>query len=1026
MSARGQGNEKNYEEQWKKVEGYVKEGLPRSALGEVQKIYELAVKDRQPAQRVKALLYISGLQRDTREDDFPLSVGELEREIAGAEDPEKSLLYSILAEKYLRYFQRQRWKIYNRTATGGGSGNDPDTWSVSDFHEKISHLYLHSLRSRALLQQTELGRFEPVLIPGNTRALRPTLYDFLVHRALEYFMSEESQLSRPAYQFRIDQAEAFSGAPAFSSWRIAARDTLSLKYTALTLFRELLAFHQADARPDALIDADLQRLQFVYEHSVHPAKDSLYTAALKRLTARYGSHPAAAQAWYLLASWHHVKAGTYQPHGDTTFRFDAAKALEICRKVVRDNPDTEGGRNAFNLIGRITAKSLTGDIERVNLPEVPFRMSVDFRNVDRLHLSVIRLDSGSEEQPGNLYDSRVRTRLLKQAPVRFWEQALPDPHDYQHHRAEIRVEGLPVGDYVLVASSHADPEDSSAAIMMSVFHVSAISFVNNGRDYFVLHRDTGLPLAGAVVQVWHNVYDNLRSATVKEKGARYVADANGMFRLKQETQRAGNRNFMLEIVHRKDRLFMNEQLYDYIEARPAKNERRRVFFFTDRGIYRPGQTLYFKGIVLKEGARQAQVLTAQKVTVVLRNANFEEVDSLRLTTGSFGSVSGEFRLPASGLTGNFSLYVKESDGEAYFRVEEYKRPTFFVEYDSLRSSYALNDRVEVSGRAEAYAGNRMAGAKVVYRVVREPRFPYPWVFARWWQPRSGPVEIAHGEVTTDETGRFTIGFEALPDLSVKKELEPVFDYRIYTDATDESGETRSAQKVVSIGYKALILDVTLPGRAGVNAPGTLKVRTGNLAGLPLSAPVKVRISRLKPGDRLIRDRYWPRPDVFVMSGADYLRDFPHDEYDNERAPETFPVDAVVLEASRHTGKDGGGEVDLKELPGPGMYPVEVTATDKNGLEVKDVRYMDLEGPVTKSGEERLQYIYADGSRPVTPGQKTTVRLGTHARNVHVIQALEYSQARPAATAGGPVYTYFKLSESARSVPFPATEADRGG
>ncbi len=856
MSARGQQGEESYEDRWKAVEELVKKGLPKSALEEVQKIYGLAKKDKQPAELVKSLLYISALQGENREDNFQLSIRELEEEVTDADEPVKSVMYSILAGKLQQYFQQKRWVIYNRTPLSGQNSSDPDTWSAEEFNEKISHYFLLSISKRQTLRDTKLEQFEPVLSPGNTRKLRPTLYDFLVHRALGYFTSDEGQLVKPAYQFQIDQSRAFADVESFSSWRIDTRDTLSLKYKALILFQEILAFHQKDKDPDALIDADLLRLQFVYNHSVHPGKDTLYVAALKSVTSKYGNHPAAAQAWYLLASWHDTQAGNYVPHGDTTHRFESVKALEIARRVIRDNPETEGGQNASNLVNKITAKSLTYAIERVNLPDLPFRVLIDYRNIQSLYLKIVKIESGSGNRFENLYDQNIRTELFKQKSVREWEQSLPDPLDYQGHRAEIKVDGLPVGDYALIASSHSDPGNEAAATSVRVFHVSAISFVNSANDYFILHRDEGMPLAGASVQVWRRVYNNQRRTFDREKKGVYSTDANGRFSFVSDKSASGDRAYLLDIRHGKDRLFMNEQLYDLYEVNGGEKRSHKAFFFTDRSLYRPGQTVYFKAIVLKGDDQVNQLLTSRKITVVLRNANFEDVDSLSLTTNAFGSLKGEFRLPATGLGGHFSVYTKGGEGEFYFRVEAYKRPTFFVEYDTLKNTYALNEQIGVTGKVEAYAGNKMTGARVKYRVVREARFLYPWLLKRWWFPRSEPVEIAHGEVLSDENGLFLVRFDALPDLTIKRELDPVFDYRIYTDVTDESGETRSAERTVSIGYTAIVMRFDLPERAGVREFRSITINTENLSGQPVSAPVQVKVIRLKVEDRLIRERYW--------------------------------------------------------------------------------------------------------------------------------------------------------------------------
>ena len=122
---------------------------------------------------------------------------------------------------------------------------------------------------------------------------------------------------------------------------------------------------------------------------------------------------------------------------------------------------------------------------------------------------------------------------------------------------------------------------------------------------------------------------------------------------------------------------------------------------------------------------------------------------------------------------------------------------------------------------KAYAGNNVDGASVTYRVVRQPRFPYPWLFSRYWMPQSSPMEIAFGEVKTDKDGKFTVTFKAIPDLSIDKKFDPVFDYKIYAVVTDINGETRSAEKIVPASYKALLLKTAIPERISSDSLTTL-------------------------------------------------------------------------------------------------------------------------------------------------------------------------------------------------------------
>ena len=279
---------KKYEKEWKNIDELItKKNLPKTALAEVKKIYAFAKKEKQDAQIIKAVVYMVGLQRETREENESLAIKEIENEIASAKEPVASIFRSLLAGIYLNYFQQHRWEFYNRTQTKQFIKTDIKTWAATDFHKKISELYLLSLKNEKLLQQTSLKEFDEIILKGNVRHLRPTLFDLLAHRALDYFKSDERDIDKPAYAFEIDQASAFDPAAIFIAKKITTKDSLSLNHKALLVYQQLIAFHLKDIKPDALLDADLERLEFVNENSTHPDKDSLYRTALNHLINQF-------------------------------------------------------------------------------------------------------------------------------------------------------------------------------------------------------------------------------------------------------------------------------------------------------------------------------------------------------------------------------------------------------------------------------------------------------------------------------------------------------------------------------------------------------------------------------------------------------------------------------------------------------------------------------------------------------------------------------------------------------------------
>lgn len=1031
MPSNSQPPVKNYEKEWKKVEEFNKKNLPKSALAEVKKIYALAKKDQQDAQVIKSLVYMTGLQSETRENNEMLSIKEIEKEIPAAKEPASSLLKSLLAGLYQSYFENHRWQLYDRSKTINFKKEDIATWDAEDFHKKTSELYLQSISNEKLLQQTKLEPFDAIIIKGNVRHLRPTLYDLLAHRAIDYFENDERDIQKPAYAFEIDQASAFDPAADFIHRKFPTKDSLSLQHKALLIYQQLIAFHLNDAKHDALLDADIQRISFVKEKSTHPDKDNLYFRAVDYIANQYGKSPAAAQAWYLLAQYYNEKAESYKPFGDTTHRFARVKAKEICEEVLQQKDSSEGKINCYNLLNAINSKSLQFSIEKVNIPNLPFRALVNYRNLNTVYLRLVKADENLKKELADQYGDKYWSSILAAKAERNWQQALPVTNDLQDHSVEIKVDALPAGEYVLVAGSDKDFKNEKTVLGARLFYVSTISYVNNSNDYFVLNRDNGQPLAKAAIQVWEQKYDYQLSKNVKVKGKSYLADQNGFFRLDkkvtEESKRYENVSWYFDITHNGERLFMNDLQYDYYYNRQNSIEPKTVthiYLFADRSIYRPGQTVYFKGIVL--GMNTAEKKNAVKqdyeTTVILRDANYKDIDTIKVKTNEFGSFNGKFQLPVSGLNGQFSIYTKKDGGTVGFKVEEYKRPKFFVEYEPIKGTYKVNDTIKVTGIAKAYAGNNIDGAIVKYRVVREPRFLYPWLFRRWWQPPVQQMEIAHGEVKTDKDGKFIVAFTAIPDLTLDKKLEPVFDYTVYADVTDINGETRSGEKSVSVSNKALMLVSNIPASLPADSLKSLNIRTENMNGEFEPAKITVTITKLKEEKRLIRDRFWERPDQFVMSKEEYIKAFPYDEYDNESDYKSWEKGAAVFNKTDSVKENGKWTIENGQWAA-GFYMIEISTTDKNGETVKDIQYIELFDERSKQLNQP-QYLWSQAAKTIEPGETTAVQLGTSADNLFVVHQLD---KKPGARSQEPgTYSFVTLNNEMKSFSFSAAEADRGG
>lgn len=1014
-----QTNMNKYDKAWQKIDSLInKKGLTESALKEVNKIYAMARLEKKEAQQIKALLYQLALKQEKEEDAPVKNILQIEKEISLSTGASRAILNSIAAEIYWTYFQENRYSLYDRTETVDFKKTDISTWSAGDFHKKISQLYLASVKDEKLLQQTKLESYDPIILKGNVRHLRPTLFDLLAHRALEYFKNDERDINKPAYAFEIDKASAFDPAADFITRKFPAKDSASLHHKAILLYQRLIAFHIADKKPDALIDADLDRLEFVNNHAVIDNKNELYRLSLQHIAQQYQSHPAAAQAWFLLARDYYSNAE------ENNKPEDILKAKDILDKIVAQKDSSEGKTNAQNLLHQVLRTELTVKAEKVNLPNQPFRMLFEYRNLDQVYIRLIVLDQKKKKDllVKNRWEDNFWKELVQYPSVKNYTQSLPLPADYRTHRAEVKMDALPVGDYALLLSNDKDFSLKTNNLSVQFFHVSAIAYLNKDNNFFVVHRDSGKPLSRANIQVWYRFYDYPTQRYAERKGENLFTDKNGFFKI-SPPQTAGNSNYRLEITHGEDRLFLDDENYSayYQGIVPTEPASIQSFLFTDRSIYRPGQIVYFKGIrVSRDGSGKSSIVPNTKTLLSLVDANGQKIDSLELSSNEFGSYSGKFNLPSNSLNGMFYIQDSEGNGMVNFSVEEYKRPKFSVEIPKPSGTYRINDSITLTGNAKAYAGNNIDGAVVKYRVVRKTRWPIWYDYYRSskiWPPYSGEEqEIAHGETKTDASGEFRIVFKALPDAKVDKKDQPVFYYEVSADVTDINGETRSGNVSVAVAYQSLQLAINTPEELPLANFKNLQIRSTNLNDLFEKTTVTVTLHRLQQPDRLFRERLWEEPDQFLYSEAAYRQLFPYDVYKNENLPVNWKKEKKLTDLADTTSENEKFKINSEELKA-GWYLVEVSAKDKYGETVKAIKTIHL---TSKENTHPFFFGSVESEKlQFEPGERALYELRTNLDSAWILHHINRPDQKLEEK-------FVSLSNASQSFEISIAENDRGG
>lgn len=964
-----------YASDWKRADSLMNKGLPESAAKIARSVYDRAKAKGQQVQMIKAQLYLMNSDFQRSETAHVDAIRQAEENISATSFPEQAIWQNIAAQLYWTYYQQHRYEILQRTRVNAGvSIGDFRQWDAARFFERISGLYQASIRRAEDLEQIPIANYDPILVKGqHTRNLRPSLFDFLAFRALEFYTNNERDVIRPAFHFVMNDPRAFAPAAEFISVRFESADTASLQWQALKLYQRILGRHLDDAVKDPLIDADLSRLSFAYNQSMLPNKTELYKTALERIERDHSNNPVAAMASLriaqLMLGTERTRMDYDQPLGEMEKKAIPYAAIrQRLEAIIKRHPGSEGAAAAEQLLYQILSQDLNLTAEEVVLPDEPFRILINYRNVPRSYMRLIRLDNSDMKWgPGyHGYTDEDNRELLGKPHFREWQTELPASGDYERHSTEVKIDALPTGTYAALISSKPSFDRDDNILSYVVFQVSRLSAVQGTGQGFVLDRKTGRPIGDVAVDFLSSRYNpGSRNYSMQRTGSTSSsADGKFIYRKGKEADNA------IRLRSGKDSVLLPGFFTNEVST-PDLQATTHTFFFTDRSIYRPGQTIHFKGIMVsrKNGGKNTEVIPNRSTEVIFYDVNGEKITSASYVTNEFGSFSGSFVAPEGRLTGN--MRIANNSGNANFSVEEYKRPKFSVSFDTLKEAYSLNETITLKGKAAAFAGNNLGGATVAYRVVRNTRYPYWWMASRWGFPRSPQMEIAQGTVTTDNDGNFIVAFKAIPDESVSPESLPVFTYTISADVTDINGETRSGSTMVSAGYTSLQLSINIPDRATPQELDSISILSMNLNDRHVPSELQLRISRLRAPDRMLRKRVWSVPDQFIIDSVSFKKDFPNDAYKDEDNHMKWPLEHTVLERSFRSAPEGLVTIPANTWNRNGWYLLEVSATDKNGKKITERRYVQVWSPA-QEGIIREPLLVVPASQSREPGSEAVV------------------------------------------------------
>jgi len=1011
----------DFDDQWKKVIQLESEGLTKSAAVLVDTIYQSTKSAKNKQQQIKALLHKSKYMLILEEDAQLSIVNIFKSEIEATKDiPTQRLLENMLATMYWQYFQQNRYKFYNRSKTEEKASDDFRTWDLETLFNEIHVYYQRSLENGLLLQQESLENYSALLYEAkDSKIYRPTLFDLLSHNALEFYKTSENSITKPAYQFKFDNHSFLGDSEVFINLKLSSKDSTSLELNALKVYQNLLKFHRKDKQSKAFVHIDIARLSFVLQHATFDNKEDVLIKTLTTNADALKSSPLSALYNYEIASLYQQQGFEYDSEilntkANEKNRWKNKEAIDLCNEVIAAFPESDGAKKCEILKQQILQPSLGLQAEEFISVNTPSRILVNYKNLKALDFIIYKVNKKQLKNYQKLYNAEEKERFFKNLkPINSFTSTLKSENDYQAHRTEIIFLQLQNGLYIIKASSNKDNVFAATHIQITDFALLE-SIQNEVIYYQLINRNNGEPFSDASVKI---SYTNNRN---KDFSKSLKTDRFGKFNFKKDDNYY--RQVEIKIDHNNNEAYFGD--YYFSRAyKPRKNTdtQYNVFLFTDRSIYRPGQTAYFKGIVTATKDDKTEVYANEKATVKLKNVNGEVVSELELETNEFGSVAGEFILPNDGLTGSFTIeMVCGKKGYTYFSVEEYKRPKFKPEFQPITETFKVNDSITVKGKAVAFAGSNITDAKVVYRVKRQVQYPTWWYWRRPGYYSSEAQEIAFGEGTTNDKGEFEITFKALPDESVSKDNLPVFNYEVTADITDVNGETRSTSTVVNVGYHAMTLQISTPEQVDKSKKEVeLTLNSQNLNGEFVPTKGTLKVFKLKSPDAILRARPWDAPDFQVISKEEFKRLFPHDPYNDEHLSTNWDKGEEVFSTDFDTEKEK--TITLKKLKkwDSGQYIIIAESKDKFGEDVKAEAYTSLFSEKDKTVADNQLFEASLDKDSYKAGEVAKLTIGSAAKDITVTVEVEKDNNII-------VTQLVKLNNSKQTISIPVLDGDLGG
>ena len=773
-----------YDNLWKELEVLERKDLPKSVISEAMKIYDKAKAEQNVPQMMKAYLTAMQYRSLLTPDSLKVDMNGLEQwasQTGSVED--KAILYSILGEM---------------------------TMPV-DVKKGLGYLQA-SLKDKDRLLLIPVEKLRPMVRVGEAskRYFRDNLYNLLARRAIQIMQQYRWQAAAKANQTNSLPAD-MTDMDQFVTYQFVPVSDCDLTAAVMQTYQSLLKAYDTETEREGWLLTGIDALNYLYRNFSGNFSNDVCQQELRKWIHTYPAVKTVPEAYLALAQF-------------LQYQNNQVERLRIVREGIAGYPRYEGINQLKNIEKEILNASLSLEIATA-YPGEQQSVKVNYKNLTGITLQLYKVNL-----PVTSAVLQNRTTHFESKYARLQREehfSLKPTTDYLNVDTTLTIQAPQAGIYFLKAV----PDGKKGVSDGTLMNVTALKTIyrplpDGTLELVVVDAVSGQPVSEAEVTIY------------TEKGGgyspqqTYQADKQGTLKLDflNSNKYWYNAHTAADNAMPILNLWKNDYYY-------KESKRKEVLqLFTDRSIYRPGQTVYVSGLAYEMEKDSTRVLTDKKYTVSLYDANNNETGKVEVRTNGFGSFSGQFVLPSPCLTGYFSL--RAADTSVSFKVEEYKRPTFDVTFEPVKVEYQVGDSIEVVGMAKTFAGAPVQNARVHYNISRS----YAWVWrfmgrgsARW-----------EGEAMTDADGKFSVPVHFEIDSDRRESPLWYYTYNIQADVTDGAGETQQANLSLPLGSTSMVLNMdNLPDNLVKEKKLEIKLTAMNLSGEPVDTPVTYQVVEME-------------------------------------------------------------------------------------------------------------------------------------------------------------------------------------